>query len=83
MTDHRSHGHNCKEVLERAQLFLDGEVLESSERIEIETHLEECGPCFKRYGVEREVRMIIARLKGSDHCPNELRAKIESLLEQA
>jgi anti-sigma factor (TIGR02949 family) len=71
--------HDCREVLERAQVFLDGEVLDETQRIEIREHLEDCGPCFQRYGVEREVRVIISRLKGSYPCPQELRAKIEAL----
>lgn len=72
-------GHHCREVLERAQVFLDGEVLDDVQRIEIREHLEACGPCFQRYGLEREVRVIISRLKGCSPCPSELRAKIESL----
>ena len=71
--------HDCREVLERAQVFLDGELLDETQRIEIRQHLEACGPCFQRYGLEQEVRVIISRLKGCDHCPSELRAKIEAL----
>lgn len=82
MTEDCSHPkgrHDCREVLDRAQLFMDGEVLEESERLEIREHLEACGPCFQRYGLEREVRIIISRLKGCAPCPRELRQKIESL----
>jgi mycothiol system anti-sigma-R factor len=74
----------CKEVLERAYLFLDGEGLTPAERIEVEAHLEECGPCLEAYGVEREVvTVLIARLRGHDHCPDPLKARILSLLEEA
>ena len=37
----------CKETLQRVYLFLDGEMLSESERLEIEVHLEECPPCFE------------------------------------
>lgn len=74
----------CKEILERAYLFLDGEGLSVTERIEIEAHLEECGPCLEAYGVEREVvTVLIARLRGYTHCPDRLKARILSLLEDA
>ncbi|HEX2051958.1 MAG TPA: mycothiol system anti-sigma-R factor [Actinomycetota bacterium] len=73
----------CRETLERAYLFLDGEVLDDRQRIEISTHLEECAPCYERYGVEREVAMLIARLRGSTRCPEELRTRVRTLIEEA
>ena len=76
--------HRCKEVLERAYLFLDGEGLTEAQRVEIETHLEECGPCLEAYGVEREVvTVIIARLRGATPCPAQLKARIVVAIEQA
>src|SRR5918992_4703262 len=71
----------CREMLERAYLFLDGEGLSNEERIEIEAHLEECGPCFERYGLEGEVRSLVARLRGVDTCPEALKSRITSLLQ--
>ena len=74
---------HCRETLEKAYLFLDGEVLSAAERQEIQVHLEECGPCFERYGVDHEVTALLARLRGCTQCPDELRVKIRSLLEEA
>jgi mycothiol system anti-sigma-R factor len=73
----------CKQTLQRAYLILDGEEISTEERIEIETHLVECSPCYERYGVEIEVKRLIYRLRGSCTCPDELRAKINSLLEDS
>ncbi len=74
----------CREVLERAYLFLDGEGLTIEERVEVEAHLEECGPCLEAYGVQREVvTVLIARLRGSTPCPDTLKQRISGLLEQA
>lgn len=76
--------HHCQEVLKQAYLYLDGEGLTEAQRIEIETHLEECGPCLEAYGVEREVvTVIIARLRGADRCPETLKQRIFLALEQA
>jgi mycothiol system anti-sigma-R factor len=72
----------CRETLERAYLFLDGELLSVTERHEIRQHLEDCAPCFERVGLEGEVHRIVARLRGSQQCPDSLRTKINSLLDQ-
>jgi mycothiol system anti-sigma-R factor len=73
----------CRETLEKAYLFLDGEVLSDVERREIQVHLEECGPCYERYGVDAEVTALLARLRGCTQCPDELRVRIRSLIDEA
>ena len=73
----------CREVLQRAYLFLDGEVLSEEERLHIQVHLDECAPCLEHYGFEREIVFVTARLKGKTECPQKLKAKIQSLLEEA
>jgi mycothiol system anti-sigma-R factor len=72
----------CREVLERAYLFLDGEILSEAERIEIEAHLEDCAPCLEQYGYERETVVVLARLRGKTHCPDSLRSRIANLLSE-
>ena len=74
---------DCRETLRQAFLYIDGEVLSEGERIEIEQHLEECAPCLERYGLEQEVKLIAARLRGQHRCPDKLRAKITSLFDEA
>jgi mycothiol system anti-sigma-R factor len=73
----------CRHTLEQAYLFLDGEVLSAEERHEIQVHLEECAPCFERYGLDREVTLIIHRLRGSQPCPQSLREKVQNLIREA
>ena len=73
----------CKQTLQRAYLILDGETISVEERVQIEAHLEECSPCYERYGVEVEVKRVIHRLRGSCTCPETLRAKITTLLEES
>ena len=73
----------CRHTLEQAYLFLDGEALTVEERREIEVHLVECKPCYERYGLDREVTVIIQRLRGSNPCPDELRTKIVNLIREA
>ena len=73
----------CREVLERAYLFLDGEILTPAERAEIEAHLEECAPCFEYYGLESHVSHLVVRLRGATPCPEALKTRIAGLLERA
>ena len=69
-------------MLQRTYLFLDGELLSVSERLEIQGHLEECAPCLERVGLEKEFHTLLARVKDRDVCPERLRHKIMELLEQ-
>jgi mycothiol system anti-sigma-R factor len=69
----------CKETLQRAYLFLDGEVLSESERVEIREHLEACRPCYERYGLEAEITALVAGLRNSQRCPDALRSRITAL----
>lgn len=73
----------CREVLAQVYLYIDGEILSQSERTFIRVHLEECVPCLQRLGLEQEVSTMIARLRGSDHCPKALVTRIVALIEES
>ncbi len=72
----------CRVTLERAYLFLDGEILSQSERLEIKGHLEECKPCLERYGLESEVSSLLARLRTHEGCPDRVKNRIEGLIAE-
>ena len=75
----------CRQILERAYVLIDGEggVLSEAERVEIQTHIEECGPCLERYGLERQFLIAITdRLEGCNcACPGKLKGRISDLLD--
>ncbi len=73
----------CRETLQRAYLLIDGEPIAEEESRSIRTHLEECGPCYERYGLEVEVKALISRLRGSHPCLEALKHKIAGLIEDA
>jgi mycothiol system anti-sigma-R factor len=73
----------CRETLQRAYLLIDGEPIAEAETVSIRAHLEECGPCYERYGLEVEVKTLISRLRGSHPCPEALRHRIAGLIEEA
>ncbi len=75
----------CKEVLELAQVLIDGEigVITEAQRLEIEQHLEDCGPCLERHGLDVEVMTLIkGRLSQAAPCPEPLRDRISSLIRE-
>ncbi len=72
----------CRVTLERAYLFLDGELLSEEERREIQDHLEYCRPCYERFGLEREVTLLLSRLRGCSRCPQTLKSRILILLQE-
>jgi mycothiol system anti-sigma-R factor len=78
------HEIDCTQILNEVYLYLDLECSENR-RTSIKTHLDECSPCLREYGIELEVKALVARCCGTDRAPAELRerlrAKISSLRE--
>lgn len=76
------HETDCGEVLAEVYLYLDGEMTDArTERIR--HHLDECSPCLRKYGVEQEVRSLVARCCGNEVAPDQLRAKVLGRLREA
>lgn len=70
---------HCREVLEEVYLFLDGEI-GAAQRNTIQRHLEDCSPCLARYGIEQEVKSLVARTCGHDDTPSHLRERVLTTL---
>jgi mycothiol system anti-sigma-R factor len=76
----RPHETNCIEVLAEVYLYLDGEMGEDR-RAHVRAHLEECGPCLRQYGLEQEVKALVARCC-ADRAPAGLRERVLFRLTQ-
>jgi mycothiol system anti-sigma-R factor len=76
------HETDCSEVLEEVYLYLDGEI-DHAERHKIKEHLHECGPCLREYGIEQEVKALVARACGGERAPESLRDKLRLKLRSA
>jgi mycothiol system anti-sigma-R factor len=78
------HKIECGQILTEVYLFLDLECSDERRTV-IQTHLDECSPCLREFGIEQEVKVLVARCCGSDRAPRELRdrlrAKIAALVE--
>ena len=75
------HETDCSEVLEEVYLYLDLECADERRDL-IRTHLDECSPCLAEYGIEQEVKALVARCCGNETAPAELLARLRGKLTE-
>jgi mycothiol system anti-sigma-R factor len=66
---------DCREALDRVYTYLDGEI-EDLDKTRIRQHLDDCAPCLRQYGIEHEVKVLVARCCGSERASIELRQRV-------
>lgn len=71
---------DCKEVVERLYVFLDGEMTDQRRDL-IRRHLDECSPCLEAFEFETELRTMISS-RSKERCPDSLLDKIARVLEE-
>ena len=76
------HDTDCREVLEQVYLYLDGEMTDDAKCADIRQHLDECSPCLRQYGIEQEVKVLVARCCGGEIAPDGLRARVLLRIKQ-
>lgn len=69
------HDVDCRDVLDRVYVYLDGEI-DNVDLAKIRQHLDECAPCFREYGLEQAVRKLVHKHCGHDPVPEGLRTKV-------
>ncbi|HEX5119477.1 MAG TPA: mycothiol system anti-sigma-R factor [Pseudonocardiaceae bacterium] len=77
----KPHDTDCSQVLAEVWRLLDGEC-SGEERLKLEQHLDECGPCLEQYGIEEHLKELLARKCGGDHAPDGLKAKLRASIRQ-
>ena len=75
------HETDCREVLAEVYLYLDLECTDERRDL-IRNHLDECSPCLREYGIEHEVKALVARCCGDETAPRELRERLRVKLDQ-
>ncbi|MGI5214590.1 mycothiol system anti-sigma-R factor [Plantactinospora sp. CA-290183] len=73
------HETDCREVLAEVYLYLDLECADDRRNL-IRHHLDECSPCLREYGIEQEVKALVARCCGNETAPMELRERLRTRL---
>ena len=77
----KHHDTPCSEVIESVWVYLDGEI-DADQCVTIKVHLDECSPCLRQYGIEQEVKALVARSCGSEDAPGELKDRIRAKLTE-
>ena len=74
-------------MLAQVWLYLDHEC-ECERRELLRRHLDECSPCLAQYGLDEQLKELLARKCGGDQAPETLRRRLRDsirtvMLEQA
>jgi mycothiol system anti-sigma-R factor len=72
---------DCSVVLSEVYLYLDLECSEDRRSL-IQKHLDDCSRCLREYGIEHEVKALVARSCGDERAPLELRERLRLKLDQ-
>jgi len=72
---------DCGVVLSEVYLYLDLECSEER-RLLIRRHLDGCTHCLHEYGIEHEVKALVARCCGDETAPAELRERLKVKLRE-
>jgi mycothiol system anti-sigma-R factor len=64
----------CADILQQIVYLLDNE-LDEAECSAVRQHIDECGPCLRKYDLERTVKAIVAR-SCSESAPEALRERV-------
>jgi mycothiol system anti-sigma-R factor len=77
----RKHETDCSVVLSEVYLYLDLECSEGRRTL-IQKHLDECHDCMREFGIEHEVKALVARCCGDERAPQELRERLRVKLTE-
>ena len=75
------HDSDCGEVLSEVYLYLDLECSEDRRAL-IQKHLDDCSGCLREFGIEHDVKALVARCCGAETAPAELRQRLRLKLDQ-
>ena len=75
------HETDCSVVLSEVYLYLDLECSEDRRSL-IQKHLDDCSDCLREYGIEHEVKALVARSCGDERAPRELRERLRLKLNE-
>jgi mycothiol system anti-sigma-R factor len=74
------HETDCSEVLAEVWLYLDQEC-DCERRELLQQHLDECRPCLEQYGIEEQLKALLARKCGGEQAPHELRQRLRDSIQ--
>jgi mycothiol system anti-sigma-R factor len=81
MSDEDKKKADCNTVLSEVYLYLDLECSDARREL-IKNHLDDCTDCLHEFGIEHEVKALVARCCGDETAPKELRERLRVKLDQ-
>ena len=72
---------DCSVVISEVYLYLDLECSDERRTL-IQRHLDDCSDCLREYGIEHEVKALVARCCGDETAPKELRERLRLKLSE-
>ena len=72
---------NCDEALAEIYLLLDHECSPEHEQL-LRKHIDDCPPCLEEYGIDDQLKQLLARKCGGDHAPDELKSKLQASIRK-
>jgi mycothiol system anti-sigma-R factor len=72
---------DCTEALAEIYLLLDEECAPEHETI-LRKHLEDCPPCLEQYGIDEQLKRLLARKCGGDHAPDQLKDRLRATIRR-
>ena len=74
-------GIDCDDVLRDVYLYLDDET-DPTLQGKMRAHLPDCAPCLRQYGLEQDLKSLVARTCGGDRAPISLHERIRVRLTE-
>jgi len=68
-------------VIEQVYLYLDGEI-DDEGRSMVREHLDECAPCLRQFGLEQDVKALVARCCGGEVAPDGFKQRLLVRLQE-
>lgn len=66
---------NCNEALAEIYLLLDKECSPARDA-ELRKHLDDCPPCLEEYGIDEQIKQLLARKCGGEQAPDDLKSRL-------
>jgi mycothiol system anti-sigma-R factor len=74
-SEHAKDDVECREALAEIYLLLDRECSQERDAA-LRRHIDDCPPCLEEYGIDEQIKLLLARKCGGDHAPAELKRKL-------
>ncbi|WP_158892461.1 mycothiol system anti-sigma-R factor [Amycolatopsis anabasis] len=72
---------NCDEALAEIYLLLDKECSPEHEML-LRKHLDDCPPCLEQYGIDEQLKQLLARKCGGEHAPADLKSRLRASIRK-